>query len=49
MPKTATRSEDRAPETFTALFVVTPAQVRGRRRGVDGRRAPAGKGRLATT
>ena len=28
MPKTATRS-DGAPETLTALYVVTPAQVSG--------------------
>lgn len=28
-PKMATRSDERAPETFTALYVVTPAQVNG--------------------
>src|SRR5450631_4409582 len=29
MPKMATRSEARAPETLTALYVVTPAQLKG--------------------
>jgi hypothetical protein len=29
MPNTATRSEDLAPETLTALYVVTPAQLSG--------------------